>query len=74
MECWNYARVRGNINNWQFISIDFLVSPIIGGILSNPATRWPRLTHPYLLPCLVTGIVAFLTFVTGFVGLKEVSI
>lgn len=58
-------------------SAGITLGPIIGGILSNPATRWPHsfgyffVTHPYLLPCLVTGIVAFLTFVIGFVRLKE---
>ncbi len=52
----------------------------MGGILSNPATRWPRVfgkiqlfeDHPYLLPCLAAAVVAFLTFVIAFFGLKEV--
>ncbi|KAF5359367.1 hypothetical protein D9756_003058 [Leucocoprinus leucothites] len=55
------------------------LGPIMGGVLSNPATRWPNVfgkiavfvQHPYFLPCLVAGIISFFTFVIGFVGLKE---
>ncbi|KAL9714426.1 hypothetical protein Ac2012v2_002741 [Leucoagaricus gongylophorus] len=60
-------------------SIGSTVAPIIGGVLSNPATRWPNVfgrinlfrEHPYFLPCLVAASIASFTFVIGFIGLKE---
>ncbi|KAF8683023.1 hypothetical protein AX14_004387 [Amanita brunnescens Koide BX004] len=60
---------------------DLLHSPIIGGFLSRPAARWPdtlgRLAflknHPYFLPCLAAAIIAFASFIGGFVALKETS-
>ena len=56
--------------------------PIIGGVLSNPATRWPDTfgrihylrQHPYFLPCATSGFIAFVTFMISFFGLKEVLI
>ena len=56
--------------------------PIIGGVLSNPATRWPDTLgrihylrqHPYFLPCATAGFIAFVTFIISFFGLKEVLI
>ncbi|KAF8207046.1 major facilitator superfamily domain-containing protein [Mycena galopus ATCC 62051] len=47
--------------------------------LVNPAAKWPDTLgkieilreHPYLLPCLVAGSIAFLSFVFAFFGLKE---
>ncbi|KAG5636708.1 hypothetical protein H0H81_007104 [Sphagnurus paluster] len=54
------------------------LGPIIGGLLSQPADRWPRLfgnqffhTHPYFLPCAVAGLLAFLSAAIAFFGLKE---
>ncbi|KAF7375259.1 MFS domain-containing protein [Mycena sanguinolenta] len=55
------------------------IAPLIGGLLSNPAAKWPDTfgkigifrAHPYLLPCVVSGSVAFLAFMIAFVGLKE---
>ena len=56
--------------------------PIIGGVLSNPATRWPDTLgriqylrqHPYFLPCATAGFIAFVTFIISCFGLKEVLI
>ena len=56
--------------------------PFIGGVLSNPATRWPDTLgriqylrqHPYFLPCATSGFIAFVTFIISFFGLKEVVI
>ncbi|KIM39402.1 hypothetical protein M413DRAFT_29551 [Hebeloma cylindrosporum] len=53
--------------------------PIIGGLLSNAAQRWPNTlgripylqAHPYFLPCAVAGLLAFVTFAIAFLGLKE---
>ncbi|KAF8813379.1 MFS general substrate transporter [Phlegmacium glaucopus] len=55
------------------------IAPIIGGVLSNPATRWPDTLgqihylrqHPYFLPCATAGFLAFVTFIISFLGLKE---
>ncbi|KAG6849613.1 hypothetical protein H0H93_006896 [Arthromyces matolae] len=55
------------------------IAPIIGGLLSQPATRWPDLfgkipffqQYPYLLPCAVAALISVLTAVCGFMGLKE---
>ena len=59
-----------------------LPRPIIGGVLSNPATRWPSTLgrihylrqHPYFLPCAMSGLISFVTFIISFFGLKEVPI
>ncbi|PPR03542.1 hypothetical protein CVT24_007029 [Panaeolus cyanescens] len=61
---------------WSFGST---IAPLIGGVLSNPATRWPDTfgriaylrTHPYFLPCLVSGFIALVTFVIAAFGLRE---
>ena len=58
----------------------YFPSPLIGGVFSNPATRWPdtlgRLqflrVHPYFLPCAVSASIAFATFIIAVVALKEV--
>ncbi|KAF9007549.1 major facilitator superfamily multidrug-resistance, DHA1 sub-family [Cyathus striatus] len=60
-------------------SVGTTIGPIMGGVLSNPAQRWPdslgRIAilrdHPYFLPSLAAAIIAFSTFVISFVGLKE---
>ncbi|KAJ7352341.1 major facilitator superfamily multidrug-resistance, DHA1 sub-family [Mycena albidolilacea] len=60
-------------------SIATIMAPLIGGVLSNPATKWPSTLgkfeilreHPYLLPCVVSGSIALLAFGIAFAGLKE---
>ncbi|KAJ7827454.1 major facilitator superfamily multidrug-resistance, DHA1 sub-family [Mycena leptocephala] len=55
------------------------VGPFMGGMLADPATKWPSTLgkikllrqHPYLLPCAVAASIALLTFVVAFIGLKE---
>ncbi|ESK83417.1 major facilitator superfamily multidrug- dha1 sub-family [Moniliophthora roreri MCA 2997] len=55
------------------------LGPVIGGIFSDPARRWPNIfgrsaffhDFPYLLPCAVTAVLALLTFVFAYLGLKE---
>jgi len=55
--------------------------PIIGGILSEPAARWPALfgkskffqEHPYFLPCAAAGLLAFISGAIAIPSLKEVS-
>ncbi|KAF8150885.1 major facilitator superfamily multidrug-resistance, DHA1 sub-family [Crassisporium funariophilum] len=60
-------------------SVGTTTAPIIGGILSSPATRWPDTlgridylrTHPYFLPCAAAAFLAFMTFAIASLGLKE---
>jgi len=50
--------------------------------MSNPAINWPNSfgkipflqTHPYFLPCAISGSIAAVTFVLLLFGLKEVYI
>ena len=49
-------------------------------MLANPAERFPRwfnndfwLNYPYLLPCLVAGLLSLSSFVCTLVCVKEVS-
>jgi hypothetical protein len=65
----------------SFRSYMHTFSPIIGGVLSQPAIRWPGSvgkfalfrTYPYLLPCAIAGSIAFISFLSGYIGLREVS-
>ena len=58
-----------------------LISPVLGGVLSRPATHWPKLfggvpffeNHPYFLPCGVAASIALFSAMIAFVGLKEVG-
>ncbi|KAF8813373.1 hypothetical protein BYT27DRAFT_7250910 [Phlegmacium glaucopus] len=60
-------------------SVGSTIAPIIGGVLSNPAARWPDTLgqihylrqHPYFLPCATSGSLAFAAFIISFFGLKE---
>ncbi|KNZ78843.1 Protein ZINC INDUCED FACILITATOR 1 [Termitomyces sp. J132] len=55
------------------------LGPIIGGLLSQPAKRWPKVFQkliffhqfPYYLPCVVSAFIALVSSVIGFIGLKE---
>ncbi|RDB25878.1 Protein ZINC INDUCED FACILITATOR-LIKE 1 [Hypsizygus marmoreus] len=61
---------------WSFGSS---IGPILGGILSQPATRWPFLfgkislfrDHPYFLPCAAASLLAFASGAIAFISLKE---
>lgn len=61
-------------------SIGTVVGPLLGGLLSNPAQRYPALfgssalftTYPYLLPCLVAGLVPALGLLVAVYSLEEV--
>ncbi|KAF8872620.1 major facilitator superfamily multidrug-resistance, DHA1 sub-family [Infundibulicybe gibba] len=60
-------------------SVGVTVGPILGGVLSNPADRWPAIfgnstffrQHPYSLPCTAAAAIAFVSFSLSFLGLKE---
>jgi len=54
-------------------------SPLIGGTLSRPQDRWPRLfshpfwaKYPYSLPCLVAAVYCCILWVITAMFLKEV--
>ncbi|KAF9468187.1 major facilitator superfamily multidrug-resistance, DHA1 sub-family [Collybia nuda] len=55
------------------------IGPILGGLLSRPATTWPDTfgsialfkKYPYFLPCAVAASLAFLAGAVAFIGLKE---
>ena len=81
MEHWDNCRVCNcqlRFIDSGFSSLSF--RPIIGGILSEPALRWPLLfgrislfvQHPYFLPCAVAALLAFVSVPIGLVGLREV--
>lgn len=60
-------------------SVGVTIAPIMGGVLSYPADRWPDTlgrikilqTHPYFLPCASASFLAFCAFVIAFAALKE---
>ncbi|KNZ80197.1 Protein ZINC INDUCED FACILITATOR-LIKE 1 [Termitomyces sp. J132] len=60
-------------------SLGSTLGPILGGILADPAKRWPdifgKLTyftlHPYFLPCAAAGFSTMVIFVIAVLGLKE---
>ncbi|KAF8344725.1 major facilitator superfamily domain-containing protein [Amanita rubescens] len=55
------------------------IGPFIGGLLSQPATRWPDTfgrisylrSHPYFLPSFASSILALLIFLMALIALKE---
>jgi len=59
-----------------------IIRPILGGVLSQPAERWPNVFgrlplfefYPYFLPCGISSFIAFLSFVLSFLALEEVRV
>jgi hypothetical protein len=55
--------------------------PLIGGVFAVPAVTFPdtlgKITlfreFPYLLPCMISASIAFISFLFVLVGLKEVK-
>ncbi|KAJ6518019.1 major facilitator superfamily multidrug-resistance, DHA1 sub-family [Mycena vitilis] len=60
-------------------SVGATLSPFIGGVLANPAAKWPDTlgkmellrSHPYFLPCAVSASIAFSSFAFACLGLHE---
>ncbi|KAK7442463.1 hypothetical protein VKT23_016060 [Stygiomarasmius scandens] len=60
-------------------SLGITLGPMIGGLLADPAQRWPNVAgklsllkeYPYFLPCAVAGLYSFAIYVLGYLGLKE---
>ncbi|KAI3651429.1 hypothetical protein MP228_003700 [Amoeboaphelidium protococcarum] len=59
--------------------IGSLLGSAIGGLLAEPAAKYPRVfggsslfaAYPYLLPCLVSATVSLVGFIIGLVYFKE---
>ncbi|RXW25540.1 hypothetical protein EST38_g339 [Candolleomyces aberdarensis] len=55
------------------------IGPTLGGVLSNPASRWPETFgripffhhHPYFLPCAAAALIAFSSFFVSAIAMKE---
>ncbi|KAE9401352.1 MFS general substrate transporter [Gymnopus androsaceus JB14] len=62
-------------------TIGATMGPTLGGILADPATRWPDVfgkvaffkEYPWFLSCSAAGLIAFIAFVLSFWGLKEAT-
>jgi hypothetical protein len=59
---------------------DWILRPLIGGVLSRPQDRWPNaFSHPfwaefpYFLPCVGTATYTLLSFILTALFLKEVG-
>ena len=54
-----------------------VLGPALGGLLSEPAKRYPALTpqlfvtFPFLLPCIICGLLSLLTMLASYFVLKE---
>jgi len=62
---------------WPFGSI---IGPLLGGSLSNPATKFPNLlgydflrNYPYFLPCFMSGLLSIIAVMFGYFFLEETS-
>lgn len=62
-------------------SAGIIIGPLLGGILSNPAERYPQIFNksglfgrfPYLLPCSCTAVFALLFTMLSAIFLQDVS-
>ncbi|KAH8823947.1 major facilitator superfamily domain-containing protein [Flagelloscypha sp. PMI_526] len=62
-----------------FLNVGGTLAPFIGGIFSEPAHNWPNTlgkielfqNRPYLLPCIISGILCLIGFGFALVGLEE---
>ncbi|KAJ3834548.1 major facilitator superfamily multidrug-resistance, DHA1 sub-family [Lentinula raphanica] len=60
-------------------TIGITVGPAIGGVLADPAARWPHVfgkfaffqQYPWFLACFAAGTIAFAAFLLSCWGLKE---
>jgi hypothetical protein len=73
------------VSSWFLIVltyVDLSIRPMMGGILSHPADRWPGTLgkiavfrdYPYFLPCLAAAMIPLSAFVFTSLFLKEVSL
>ncbi|KAH8807013.1 major facilitator superfamily domain-containing protein [Flagelloscypha sp. PMI_526] len=62
-----------------FLSIGGTLGPFIGGVFSEPSRHWPNTLgkiklfqdRPYLLPCLISGVMCLAVFVYTFLKFDE---
>ncbi|KAF8654091.1 hypothetical protein AX16_003624 [Volvariella volvacea WC 439] len=61
-----------------FWPLGSIIGPLIGGTLSNAATKYPQYfdyhvfkVHPYFLPCLIAAILALFGVALGYYCLEE---
>lgn len=61
-------------------NVSIFLAPLLGGGLAKPADNFPLFARiplfvkfPYLLPCLVTGVLAGIAAVVDLIWLKEVG-
>ncbi|KAF8920367.1 major facilitator superfamily domain-containing protein [Mucidula mucida] len=55
------------------------IGPVVGGVLANPAERWPNTfgklalfrDYPYILPCGVAAMLSLSVFICAFFSLQE---
>ncbi len=62
-----------------WLTMPWVLRPLIGGILSRPQDRWPNVfshpfwaEYPYFLPCVGTATYTLLSFILTALFLKEV--
>ncbi|KAG7090151.1 hypothetical protein E1B28_011759 [Marasmius oreades] len=60
------------------LTIGHTIGPTMGGLLSEPAKRWPKIfgnafftENPYFLACAAASVLAFTAFVLSFFFLNE---
>ncbi len=80
--CWPLGGVIGYVASDGHSSAQaahsWLISPLMGGLLSNPATKFSMFDielfrrYPYLLPCITATSIAWAGCVYGYFYLTEV--
>jgi hypothetical protein len=82
---WSMGVIFGWVGNTlsarSDIEPDCVHRPLMGGLLSSPATKWPSIFGrfrifrdlPYFLPCAAAGVVAFVVYLIALVAFREVS-
>ncbi|OCH84812.1 MFS general substrate transporter [Obba rivulosa] len=73
-------RARGFAYLPMVWSLGSTIGPVIGGVFSNPTTRWPGIfgttgfwaEYPYFLPCITVAYVSLTAFLIALFCLKEV--
>ncbi|KAG9245270.1 MFS transporter [Calycina marina] len=75
------SRTQARAFSWFSFSnnLGIFLGPFIGGVLSNPATEYPRVfgkiqllrNFPYALPTLITGVIGALALIATILFTKE---
>jgi hypothetical protein len=78
---WLYARVCLVVDQHVPRELTELSRFLIGGVLSDPAAKWPNTVgryplfhrYPYFLPCVVAASVSISSWLIALLFLKEVQ-